>query len=117
VDVFLDETTRGLRGNLALVAQGPPLTELAGVETAIRSLAGAASAHLPERYRTPITLRLRLAGPDRAPEEAETELRFKILIPKAAVDAGAAAVADLAEAAVGAFERLADDPAMEPFRE
>ena len=38
IDVFLDETNKGLRGNLALVVAGPELSELGPMEQLLSSL-------------------------------------------------------------------------------
>jgi hypothetical protein len=62
VDVFLDETTRGMRGNLALVLEGPELARMGRPSEVLEALAGVASESLPAGYRTPLTLRYRLPG-------------------------------------------------------
>ncbi len=105
VDVFLDETTKGLRGNLALVVEGPELAELGPMKELLSSLAKVSDASMPEGYRTPLTVRLRLATPDEDPADAESEVRLKLRIPVKAMKAGADAVSALASAAVAAFER------------
>lgn len=115
IDVFLDETSRGLRGNLALVVDGPELRELDRVPALLGSLAGAAGEALPEGYRRPITFRVRLSGPDRDPDEAVSEARFKIHIPKTALQAGPSAASALAAAAADAFLSLLNHPALGPL--
>ncbi len=40
------------------------------------------------------------------PAEAETEVRFKLRIPRRSIASGPAAIRDLAAATVGAFERI-----------
>lgn len=109
IEGYLDETSRGLRGNLGLVADVRPLWELASVPRALDGLAELARAHLPEGYDTPLTLRLRLPKADEPAREAELEARIKLRIPRAAVEAGASAVSALASAAVEAFEVLLAD--------
>jgi hypothetical protein len=110
VEAYLDETSRGLRGNVGLVADVRPLWELATVPQALETLAQVATRHLPESYETPVTLRLRLPRSQEAVRESELEARVKIRIPRAALQAGGAAVAALAGTAVGAFEAILADP-------
>lgn len=109
IEGYLDETIRGLRGNLGLVADVRPLWELSSVPRALDGLAELARTHLPEGYDTPLTLRLRLPRADEPARESELEARIKLRIPRAAVDAGASAVTALASAAVQAFEALLED--------
>lgn len=115
VDVFLDETTQGLFGNLALVVDGRSLGELGDVAPCLDTLAQLARAALPEGYRTPVTLRFRLDDTALPSGSAGTEVRFKLRIPRTALDAGAPAVRALCSAAVEAFRRLLADPGLAPF--
>ena len=109
IEAYLDETSRGLRGNIGLVADVRPLWELPSVPEALQELARVAGGHLPEAYRVPVTLRLRLPGLDEPVEEVELESRIKLRIPSAAMEAGGAAVTALAATAVAAFEALLAD--------
>lgn len=111
VDVYLDETDAGLQGNLALVADVHPVPELPGVPEALDALADLARRHLPRSYRTPISLRLRLSDPERPAEHATLETRLKLVLPRAALDAGHGAVAALTSTALKAFEGLLGDAA------
>lgn len=115
IDVYLDETSRGLKGNLALVVDGRPFGELDDVEAALAVLGAAAHEHLPEGYRTPVTFRLRLSDSDVEPAQASLEIRFKLHIPRTAIDAGASAVSALASTAARAFEALAVDRGIQPY--
>jgi len=115
VDVFLDETTQGLFGNLALVVDARCLGELGDVPSSLETLSHLARAALPEGYRTPVTLRFRLDDTSRPPRDAGTEVRFKLRIPRAALDAGAPTVTAVCAATVEAFLRLLEDPALTPF--
>lgn len=117
VDVFLDETSKGLTGNLALVVDGRPLGALGDVPACMQTLGRLAAAALPEGFRTPVTLRLRLDDARDAAGDAEAEIRFKLRIPRTALDAGAPAVSALCRATVSAFRALLADPALEPYRE
>lgn len=110
VDVYLDETPRGLHGNLALVADGRTLEELGDPAAALGALGEAAAERLPAGYRTPVTVRLRLPDGTADPADAELEIRFKLRIPSTAIEAGGSAVSALASAAVRAFESLATHP-------
>ena len=111
IDVFLDETSsKGLRGNLALVSDVRPLWEIESVPDAVARLAELGRAHLPEGYRTPVTLRLRLADPTEDPGESELEARQKLILPSSAVRAGHDAVAGVTETTLRAFTALLQDP-------
>jgi len=115
VDVYLDETSRGLTGNLALVLDVRVLAELGDVGAALHTLGTVARRHLPEEYRTPITLRLRMPDPLCDPGSADSEVRFKLLIPRAALDAGPRAIAALSSATAGRFTTLLDAEELQPL--
>ncbi len=115
VDVYLDETSGGLSGNLALVLDGRVLAELGDVGGALRTLGAVAHAHLPDGYRTPITLRLRLDDPVADPGSATSEVRFKLRIPRAALDAGVRAVAALSAATADRFTTLLGAVELQPL--
>jgi len=117
IDAFLDETSRGLKGNLALVLEGPPLRDLSDPAAALRSLATVARERLPEGYRAPLTLRYRLPGAKADPLEAATEIRFKLYLPPGAMASGAGAVSALAGAVAGAYLEILEAPELEPFLE
>lgn len=106
VDVYLDETSRGLTGNLALVVDLRPLGGIGPVENLLERLSRMAEKGLPEGYRTPVTLRFRLRDRGRPAPEAETEVRFKLRIPRTALEAGSSAVSALASATVKSFEAI-----------
>lgn len=109
VDVYLDETSRGLKGNLALVLDGPDLGVLGGVSEVVELLSRVGARTLPGGYRRPLTVRFRLRDADQEAGSAETEYRFKVRIPGSAIEAGAPAVVALAASSVGAFEKLLED--------
>lgn len=106
VEAFLDETGRGLRGNLSLVVEGPELRGLPPVPVLLESLASAVRATLPPGYRTPVTLRAQLPDADHPPERAELQVRVKLRFPGVALEAGRSAVSALTSATVAAFESL-----------
>lgn len=115
IDAFLDETSRGLKGNLALVLDGPPLRELSDPAAALHSLAALARDRLPGGYRAPLTLRYRLSGAKADPLDADTEIRFKLYLPPGAMAGGAGAVSALAGAVAGAYLEILEAPELEPF--
>ena len=106
VDVYLDETSRGLKGNLALVLEGRELGVTGSAPELLEALGRVAAATLPEGYRTPVSARYRLPDGNAGTDETDLEIRFKLRIPTAAVEAGPSAVSALASAVVGAFEEL-----------
>jgi hypothetical protein len=105
IDVFLDETTKGLKGNFALVVAGPELALLGPMPDLLAALARVAADCLTEHSDTPFVVRLRMDDPADDPRTAETELRMKLVIPREAFRAGASAVSALASSATAAFER------------
>lgn len=110
IEAFLDETSDGLRGNLALVLDGPRLGRVGPPAGVLERLIRAAGETLPEGYRTPVSLRLTAEGRMSRAEEAGVEARIKLLIPRTALEAGASAVASLASFTVSAFESLLECP-------
>jgi hypothetical protein len=116
IDVYLDETTRGLAGNLALVVDIVPLAHLPEPARALGDLAAIARAELPEGYRAPLTLRLRLPDNATEPGAAEVEVRFKLTLPERVIAAGALELRRLARACVEAFERILASEALARYR-
>jgi hypothetical protein len=106
IDVYLDETSRGLAGNLALVVDVVPLAHLGEPADALGNLATIARSELPEGYPAPLTLRLRL--PDSGTEAgcAAVEVRFKVTVPERTIADGTAEVRRLSRACVESFERI-----------
>lgn len=109
VDAFLDETSDGLAGNLALVVDGPPLDEIGDVTSFIAILRARAIAALPAEYRETVAVRLLLPGLRSARSRVESELRFKVIIPETVIAAGGSAVHELCAAVTRAFESLLAD--------
>jgi len=110
VEVFLDETSRGLRGNLSLVLDGPTLRELEPPSSVLERVGRAAGETLPDGYRVPVSLRIGIPDSSAPPGDAAVQLRVKLRIPPSALEAGASAVSALASAAVSSFERLLERP-------
>lgn len=115
VEAFLDETNRGLFASLSLVVDGRTLEELGAVDPVLERLGGIASAHLPARYPAPLTLRLRLGNPAGPPGAAESEARFKLRLPRAALGNGHAEVVAVVRRAVRAFDSMLADPGLQGF--
>jgi hypothetical protein len=106
IEAFVDETSRGLRANLALVVEIPPLGELPPPEKLLTLLTSVAAECLMEGYKTPISVRFRLPETRAEASHAESEVRIKLSIPETAFEAGAAALSALAAATAGAFETV-----------
>lgn len=115
IDAYLDETSKGLVGNLALVVDGPELNGIRDPKEALGHLGELAQGALPEGYRTPITLRYRLPDPGGDPLDADTEMRFKLYFPRKAMETGAGAVTALAQASARAFLEILQAPGLKPF--
>jgi len=115
IDAFLDETSRGLKGNLALVLDGPELSKIPDPAKALGNLANLALGCLPEGFDAPLTLRYRLPNADGHPGEADTEIRFKILLPKRSILAGFSTVSSLASEIARAFQRILESPELRPY--
>ena len=115
VDVFLDETSQGLKGNLALVLDGPVLSRVRDSGDVLGRLAQLARQALPEGYRTLLTLRYRLPRLDGDVGGSDTEYRFKLYVPPDALKAGHSAVAALSSATARAFRTILESPDLSPF--
>ena len=114
IDVYLDETTRGLTGNIALVVDLVPLGELGDSTAALRDLSALSAAALGGRRR-PVTLRLRLDDAGAETVEAETEVRFKLRIPRGAIAEGRTSVLTLSGEVVAAFEKILSSGELRTF--
>jgi hypothetical protein len=106
IDVYLDETSQGLTGNLALVVEVAPLAELGDPGHALGALGRLAKAETPAGYASPLTMRLRLPDGAAAPGDAQVEMRFKLLLPGRAILGGDQEVRRVSVEAVRAFERI-----------
>jgi len=115
IDVFLDETSKGLKGNLALVIDGPALEGISDAGDALGRLGKLAGPILPAGYRTPLTLRYRLSSLEEDPAEADSEIRFKLLIPGKAIQAGSLAISALVQASSQGFLSILLAPELRPF--
>jgi len=110
VEGYLDETSRGLRGNLALVLEGPTLEQLGAVRGVLERVGCASDETLPPRYHAPVSVRLAVPRRGAPAGQAGVQVRFKLVIPSPAMQAGASAVSALASEAVSSFETLLERP-------
>jgi len=108
IDVFLDETSKGLKGNIALVVEGPALGVLPPMGELLAQLAKVSEECFSKDYETPFTVRFRMNSPNEDPSDAESEIRLKAQISPNVIQAGAVAVSALASSAVAAFQRAID---------
>ncbi len=117
MDVFLDETSRGLKGNLALVVEGPPLAGARDPGRVLSGLVKVASPFLPAGHQAPLTLRYNLESLRADPERARTECRFKLQLSRDALAAGSASITALAWSTARAFEQILASEDILPFLE
>ena len=110
IDVYLDETSRGLSGNAALVADLVSLGDLGEAAPALHALRGTSQRELGESQRRPITLRFRLGDASWKPEDAESEVRFKVRLPRRVIASGSEAVTAWTVEVVAAFARILEAP-------
>lgn len=115
IDAFLDETSRGLKGNLALVLDGPALEKIPDPSSALEDLVELARSKLPDGYRAPLTVRYRLPDLDGDPSQADTEIRVKLILPPGTMRSGFSAVSTLVEATARAFRDVLESPGLRPY--
>jgi hypothetical protein len=112
IDVYLDETSQGLAGNLALVVDVVPLAHLGEPARVLSELGTIAKTELPRGHLAPLTLRLRLPDGSREPGRAEAEVRFKLVLPSRTIAAGRAELRRLVADTVASFERISASEAL-----
>lgn len=110
VDVYLDETSRGLTGNLALVVDLVSLGGLGEVRDVLTALSTASAREIAAEHRRPLTLRFRIDDVDREISTAETEVRFKVRIAQSLIRSGPGTVTNLATDVMAAFSRILQSP-------
>ncbi|TVP49843.1 MAG: hypothetical protein EA350_01510 [Gemmatimonadales bacterium] len=110
VEGFLDETTRGLQGNLTLVVEGPRFGDLGHVSVVLERVAAAAAETFPSECTVPLSLRLRLPQASTEAADAEVQLRVRLHLPGNAAHRGGEAVRSYVQSAVVAFEQLLERP-------
>jgi hypothetical protein len=113
LDVYLDETGRGLTGNLALVVDLAPPRSLGPAQALLKAMAELAGSALDDGLRRPLTLRFRLSDVDGDVGDAETEVRFKARLARGTLEAGEAAVRDFSAEVVAAFEQMLRSPELQ----
>jgi hypothetical protein len=113
IDVYLDETSRGLSGNAALVADLVSLGDLGEAAPALDALRGASQRELGDDHRRPITLRFRLGDASWQPADAESEVRFKVRLPRGVIASGSEGVTSWTLGVVAAFARILEAPELQ----
>jgi hypothetical protein len=113
LDVFLDETRKGMTGNLALVIEGPALEALGTVARGLGLLAEVARDSVPAGLRSPVSARASLGDATRSVGAAQVVFRLKVHIPTTAMDAGPRAVAAVVRSALAAYEHAIVHPLIE----
>jgi hypothetical protein len=83
-----------------------PLGTLGDAAETLERLSALSVASLSTRRRRPLTLRFRLDDAGMETSRAESEVRFKIAIPRSLIGRGGTAVGSLAEEAVRGFEKI-----------
>jgi hypothetical protein len=109
IEAFLDETTRGLQGNLSLVIEGAVVERMGDPRAALGAARAATQRRLPRPQRASVSLKLRLDDAVAEVHAASSEIRIKVRVPQAALAAGTGAVAELAARVVRSFETLLED--------
>ncbi len=115
VEGFLDETSRGLQGNLTLVVEGPCYGDLGQASTILERIASAARETFPAQCRTPLSLRLHLPRADTPSEEARVQLRIRVHLPPITPEIRPETVCRYTASAVGAFEAMLERPEVAEF--
>jgi hypothetical protein len=110
IEAFLDETSRGLQGNLSLVVEAAPVARMGDPRAALGAAGSAARRRLTRSQRASVSLKLRLEHAGTEVDDASSEIRVKVRVPQATLEAGVGAVAELAARAVRSFEMLLEDP-------
>lgn len=110
IDVFLDETRKGMTGNLALVIEGPTLEALGTMARGLELLAEVARDSVPAGLQSPVSARASLGDASRAVGEAEVVFRLKVQIPTTAMEAGRRAVAAVVRSALAAYRNAIVHP-------
>lgn len=116
IDVYLDETGRGLTGNLALVIDLAPLGTFGDPAGALSDFRRLATNEMPRGFAAPLTLRLRLPDGPTDPAQAEVEVRFKLTVPSRVIAAGGQEIRSLVVDTVTAFERILASQALVRYR-
>lgn len=110
LDVFLDETNKGLTGTLALVLVGPTLNDLGDVEIALSSLAAVARECVSSDQPVRLSLKAGLADARRSAGSATVDVRFKFALPTTAILAGERVVRTVVRSALDSFDIMIRHP-------
>lgn len=110
IDIYLDETSRGLTGNVALVADLAPLGVVGDAGEVLTALARLSAREIGGAGRRPISLRFRLDDAEGDPDGAETEVRFKARLPRRVVRGGRSEAIPWLDGIVAAFAEILRSP-------
>ncbi|MCH1570307.1 MAG: hypothetical protein L7S64_03115 [Longimicrobiales bacterium] len=110
VDIYLDETSRGLTGNIAIVVDLVPLGVVGEASHVLTALARLSARELEGGQRRPITLRFRMDDAEESAESADTEVRFKVRLPRSVLRAGRPTVFSWTDTVMAAFAEILRSP-------
>lgn len=110
VDVYLDETSRGMTGNVALVVDLRPMGEVGKAEDVLSVLASLSARELRGGQRRPLSLRFRMDDAEGVVEAAATEVRFKVRLPGSVIRGGRSAAFSWLDAVASAFAEILRSP-------
>jgi len=110
LDVYLDETSRGMSGNVALVVGLRPLGRLYDAERILTVLGRLSARELARGQRRPLSLRFRLSDAEVPAPEAESEVRFKVRIPNPVVRGGRAKLSPWLDSVLEGFSEILRSP-------
>jgi hypothetical protein len=117
IEAFLDETTRGLHGNLSLVVEGASVERMGDPRGALGAAGAATNRRLSRMQRASVSLKLRLDNAATEVDDASSEIRIKVRVPQVVLEGGTGAVADLASRIVRSFETLLEDAELARYSE
>jgi len=110
VDVYLDETGRGVSGNVALVVDLRPLGSIGDSGEVLTALSRLSARELEHGQRRPLSLRFRLDDAEDAAVDADTEVRFKVRLPRSVIQGGRSALVTWLDRVVAGFSEILRSP-------
>ena len=110
VDAYLDETGRGVSGNVALVVDLRPLGSIGDSGQVLSALSRLSARELTRGQRRPLSLRFRLDDAEDAAADADTEVRFKVRLPRAMLQGGRSEMDPWLERVVSGFAEILRSP-------
>ena len=110
VDVYLDETGRGVSGNVALVVDLRPMGSIGDSGQILSALGRLSARELAHGQRRPLSLRFRLDDAEDAPADADTEVRFKVRLPRAVIRGGRSEMDPWLDSVLAGFAEILRSP-------